>query len=522
MGGRRIAIGGPQRLSRQAEPAGLDGSIFAVVSSFNDAVASGLADGARLPVLLPLLFAAGLASSLNPCNAATLPVAAASVTALAQDRVGTAGQAVAFAAGSAVVVTALGLAVSLAGERLPLGEGLLLWLFPLVAVTMGLSLLGLLPLRFPVLSAAQALPATTPRELQGFLLGATSAAGSSPCATPVLVTVTSYLAAHPQNQMSSATLLLAYSLGYSAPLALVSLFAGSLPWLQAGSRWGPLLSGAAILAVGTVQLLGAIRQAYGSGASELCIEVLTGVVLLSAVALRLQPQSDGRPAVKVEALPGQQGVYRYTPMSASDEASPNATRSAGPDSRRVALTSVCAGTVLAAGTQVLPFLAGETRDEAAQLIRAAAARSRPLAAALQSGRPVVVDFSATWCIECLQLAPTVRDLERTFGSRVEFVTLDVSDWAPAPAEGQPARSRSDAQLDWWVRQFRVDGLPHLAFIAPNGYVLTALVGNLPADVVRADVEALRELKGGLPYLMYDAFEGGKRQLTLPSQAGVGA
>ena len=42
---------------------------------------------------------------------------------------------------------ALGMAVALLGERLPLGEGLLQWLFPLVAVLMGMSLLDLLPLR---------------------------------------------------------------------------------------------------------------------------------------------------------------------------------------------------------------------------------------------------------------------------------------------------------------------------------------------------------------------------------------
>ncbi|CAE8738902.1 unnamed protein product, partial [Polarella glacialis] len=165
-------------------------------------------------VLLPLLFAAGVASSLNPCNAAQLPAAAASVAALSQDRAGAFAQALAYAAGSASVLVGLGLALSLAGERLPSGaESPLLWLFPLVAIVMGLTLLGVLPLSVPSFSfGGQDAASAAPRELQGFLLGATSAASSSPCATPVLVTVTSYLAAHQQSGPFSAVLLLAYAL----------------------------------------------------------------------------------------------------------------------------------------------------------------------------------------------------------------------------------------------------------------------------------------------------------------------
>ncbi|CAE8665488.1 unnamed protein product, partial [Polarella glacialis] len=282
----------PQRLA--AAPEGLEAALFSISSQANEAVQSALAasgDGSSpygSLVLLPLLFAAGVASSLNPCNAAQLPAAAASVAALSQDRAGAFAQALAYAAGSASVLVGLGLALSLAGERLPSGaESPLLWLFPLVAIVMGLTLLGVLPLSVPRFSfGGQDAASAAPRELQGFLLGATSAASSSPCATPVLVTVTSYLAAHQQSGPFSAVLLLAYALGYSTPLAVISLSASSLPWLQAGSRWGPLVSGAAILAVGSFQLLGAVREAFGAGGSDLLIEASAAVAVLLAVLLR--------------------------------------------------------------------------------------------------------------------------------------------------------------------------------------------------------------------------------------------
>eukprot|EP00439_Symbiodinium_sp_Y106_P042420 s322_g5.t1 len=54
-------------------------------------------------------------------------------------------------------------------------SGILPWLFPVVAVVMGLSL-------GETIEAA-------PQELRGFLLGMASAAGSSPCATPVLAAI---------------------------------------------------------------------------------------------------------------------------------------------------------------------------------------------------------------------------------------------------------------------------------------------------------------------------------------------
>eukprot|EP00913_Durusdinium_trenchii_P002750 g2543.t1 len=100
-------------------------------------VSSGLA-GNQGFLMAPLLFVGGLASSLNPCNMASLPAAAASVTALSRQS-SPALQALSYASGSAAVLMVLGMAVALAGERLPLGEGVLPWLFPVVATVMGLS-----------------------------------------------------------------------------------------------------------------------------------------------------------------------------------------------------------------------------------------------------------------------------------------------------------------------------------------------------------------------------------------------
>eukprot|EP00438_Fugacium_kawagutii_P033799 Skav218854 [mRNA] locus=scaffold2397:169551:169964:- [translate_table: standard] len=130
-----------------------------------------------------------------------------------------------------------------------------------------------------------------------------------------------------------------------------------------------------------------------------------------------------------------------------------------------------------------------------------ASESPKLRDALKTGKPVIVDFAADWCPDCQQMAPVLQELKQQVGKNVEFVTLDVSYAAP----GGSTLPRN-LENDYWAQRFRVDGLPHVAFIDSQRHVQTALVGDVPPNVVRADVEAL--MKGAeLPFVMYDAFEG---------------
>ena len=46
---------------------------------------------------------------------------------------------------------------------------------------------------------------------------------------------------------------------------------------------------------------------------------------------------------------------------------------------------------------------------------------------LQSEKPVLVDFWATWCKPCLMVAPIIEELAEEYGDRVDFVKLDVDD-----------------------------------------------------------------------------------------------
>jgi thiol-disulfide isomerase/thioredoxin len=52
--------------------------------------------------------------------------------------------------------------------------------------------------------------------------------------------------------------------------------------------------------------------------------------------------------------------------------------------------------------------------------------SKSLAKQLQ-GKPVVVDIYASWCPGCKNIAPTLSQLKKRYGSKVNFVVFDVSD-----------------------------------------------------------------------------------------------
>lgn len=115
--------------------------------------------------------------------------------------------------------------------------------------------------------------------------------------------------------------------------------------------------------------------------------------------------------------------------------------------------------------------------------------SIPVKDALCNGKPTIIDFYADWCESCKVMAPTMRELESKYGNNINFVTLDGTD---------PNNSE-------FVSRFKVDGIPHVAFITPKAEVKTALVGAVPAKVIVSDIKALLKNEV-LPYEGYDAFE----------------
>lgn len=85
--------------------------------------------------------------------------------------------------------------------------------------------------------------------------------------------------------------------------------------------------------------------------------------------------------------------------------------------------------------------------------------------------PTVVDFYATWCGPCKQLAPILEKLETKYQGRVAFMRIDV-----------------DEQSDL-AQAFQVESIPTLFFITPAG-VVDASIGLTSESELDAQIQAM--------------------------------
>ena len=90
---------------------------------------------------------------------------------------------------------------------------------------------------------------------------------------------------------------------------------------------------------------------------------------------------------------------------------------------------------------------------------------------IMSSKPMVIDFFATWCGPCKQLAPILDEIEKHHKGDVIFKRIDV-DQEPELAQ-----------------EFRIEAIPTLMFVTPKGDYQT-LMGLQDAAVIEAKIAEL--------------------------------
>jgi cytochrome c-type biogenesis protein len=209
-------------------------------------------------VSVAVIFAAGLLTSLTPCMLSMLPITIGYIGGYeGQSRAQAAVQSTWFALGLASTLAGLGILASVFGKVYgQIGVGLPI-VVSAIAIVMGLYLLDAIPIPLPSLGGTEWISQEWPRGVRSYLLGFTFGLVASPCSTPVLATLLAWVSTTGEPIVGGG-LLLAYSVGYVAPLILAGTFTATLKKLLSLRQWSAWItptSGALLVGFGVVSLL---------------------------------------------------------------------------------------------------------------------------------------------------------------------------------------------------------------------------------------------------------------------------
>ncbi len=379
--------------------------------------------------------------------------------------------AVVYSLGMALVYTLLGVAAGLAGEGLAatLQAPWILGTFAVLLVVLALSMFGLYELQVPAALQARlsawsgrvggASGASAARVGGVFAMGALSALIVGPCVAAPLAGALVYIG-QTRDVATGGLALFSLAVGMSVPLLLVGLSAGSLlprvgAWMQTVERF----FGALLLAV-ALWMASPILPTWA---------VMIGWAVLAIVAAAYLRAFDALP-------PGAPGIARlgkglgFVLMLAG----------------AVELVGVATG-----GRDVLQPLAHLARDAASpssasvdatlpfEPVKSSAELDRRIAGAATSGRPVLVDFYADWCVSC-------KEMER-FTYRDARVAARMKDFVLLKAD-VTANDADDRAL---LKRFGLFGPPGIVFFGRDGRAMdrAAVIGFQDADRFLASLVA---------------------------------
>lgn len=206
-----------------------------------------------------MVFGAGLLTSLGPCSLSLLPITVAYMAGFSSPEApGRAWQrSLSFAAGIVAALVLLGGTTSLLGRLYGQVPGVVPTVVALLAVLMGLNLLGLVRLPLPAGPDPELWRQRVPAPLAPLAAGAAFGLAASPCTTPVLAVLLAWIAQQGQ-PLVGMLLLTCFGAGQVIPLMLAGTAAAAMPKLLAlreRSRWIPPISGVVLLASGGLTLL---------------------------------------------------------------------------------------------------------------------------------------------------------------------------------------------------------------------------------------------------------------------------
>jgi cytochrome c-type biogenesis protein len=199
------------------------------------------------------VFIGGLISAASPCVLAVIPLVIGYVGGYSQgDKTKAWRYTLVFAFGLAIAFTLLGAAAGFIGSIFGLTGKYFFWGVAVIAIVMGISLMGAFEIRFPYRDKFQ--PKVV--GLAGaFVMGLLFGVISAPCATPVLVVILAFVATKGQ-VLYGVLLLFVYAIAHCALIVIAGIAAGFVESFAKSrgavnfSIWSKRISGALIVLVG--------------------------------------------------------------------------------------------------------------------------------------------------------------------------------------------------------------------------------------------------------------------------------
>ncbi|UEP48492.1 protein-disulfide reductase DsbD [Burkholderia ambifaria] len=430
------------------------GSWFDKVTSAD--FAQSLLEGQGFFTIVALYFVAGVVLSLLPCSYPMIPIVSAIIIGQGTRATHARGFALSltYVVGMALVYTVLGIAAALVGQSLGawLQNPWVLGAFGVLLTAFAVSLISGKDIALPERWQNGAAEASSARQGGHFIavaaMGALSALVVGACMTAPLFAVLAFIA-HTGNALLGGAALFAMGLGLGVPLLVVGIGAGTV--LPRAGAWMDSVK----VFFGIVLLAAALWIVWPVLAGGLKMVLAALWLLVAAAALGLFTPHAGAASIwrrLGRGLGAALAIWAATLLvglaaGSNDPVKPLAV---------LAARAVASGDAPAAAQPGQAFASVRSSGELDTLLKT-------------SGRPVMLDFYADWCVSCKEMEHLTFTDSRVQArlAQLHLVRADVT-----------ANNPDDQAL---LKRFNLFGPPGIIFFDRNGNEIGRVVGYQAAE-----------------------------------------
>jgi len=360
----------------------------------------------------PLIFLGGLALNLTPCVYPLIPI---TISYFGSQSTGKRSRtlmlATAYVLGMAITYSTLGAVAAASGGLLgaALQNPWVLGFVAVVLVTLALSLFGLFEIALPAFIVNRIGSRRGPGG--AFFMGLTVGLVAAPCIGPFVLGLLAYVGQR-GDPLTGFVMFFVLALGLGLPFLILALFSGALASMPRAGAW-----------------MVWVRSLFG------CVLVGMAIYFLKPIL----PEAAARIGLGVLII----GSGIFLGFLERSEVRTISFRSARLGTALIA--------VVAGAWAIVPGSGGK------EGIAFHAFDAAELSGAAAEGKPVIIDFSAEWCIACKELERETFTDAAVRAEAARFVTMraDLTSYASPPVEEIKKR-------------FGILGLPWVVFLEGNG------------------------------------------------------